>query len=867
MTSNAIRNDLLHPNEFIRGQSLRFLCKLREAEILEPLVPSVRQCLEHRHPYVRKNAVLAMFAIYKAFEFLLPDAPETIQTYLSAEADPGCRRNAFIMLINTKLPLAIQHFHSIAAHVANLDESLQLATIELIRKDCRNATAEKAKYIQTAFTLLTSSSACVKYEAASTLVVLTTHASAIKAAAGCYIDLAVKESDNNAKLILLDSIKELNEKNERVLDDLVMDILRVISSPDLDVRNKCLSLAMEMVTSRNVDAVIAFLKKELLKTHNEEYEKKNEYRQLIIQSIHSCAIKFSEVADSVVHVLMEFVGDANTGSAVDVIAFVREVVEKFPQLRLPITSHLLKTFTEMKTARVFRGALWIIGEYAADANTIQETFKKILETLGEIPILAAEERILEAANEDAVTDDGDKPKEDVKPVSSAPRILADGTYATESALVVSPKTKLDAAKLASKPPLRALILGGDFFVGAVLATALTKLSLRFQDLQDASQVAKNVLNTQAMLIMTSIIRVGKSEFVTSHIDEDSYDRIMLCLRVLASSPQDAVMKDAFLKECRNAFSRLVVHHDKSQKSKDSERNGVKVQPDDLISFRLLKGKKAAAEGDDALDSDLVRATGSADASDAYVSKLNRITQLTGYSDPVYAEAYVHVSQYDILLDILIVNQTNSTLQNLTVEFSTMGDLKLVERPQPQTIGPRGFHSIKSNIKVSSTETGVIYGNIVYDGASSLDMKCVIMNDIHIDIMEFIKPAVCNETQFRQMWTEFEWENKVNVNTNMRDIRAYLKHIMKCTNLNLLTADHALAGECGVLAANLYARSVFGEDALANISLELEPSSNADSGGSKIIGHVRIRSKTQGIALSLGDKISASQKGVSVTVGN
>jgi coatomer subunit beta len=43
--SNALRNDLLHPNEFIRGQTLRFLCKLKEADILEPLIPSVRACI------------------------------------------------------------------------------------------------------------------------------------------------------------------------------------------------------------------------------------------------------------------------------------------------------------------------------------------------------------------------------------------------------------------------------------------------------------------------------------------------------------------------------------------------------------------------------------------------------------------------------------------------------------------------------------------------------------------------------------------------------------------------------------------------------------------------------------------------------
>ena len=33
---------------------------------------------------------------------------------------------------------------------------------------------------------------------------------------------------------------------------------------------------------------------------------------------------------------------------------------------------------------------------------------------------------------------------------------------------------------------------------------------------------------------------------------------------------------------------------------------------------------------------------------------------------------------------------------------------------------------------------------------------------------------------------------------------------------------ALSGECGFMAANLYAKSIFGEDALANVSLEKNP---------------------------------------------
>lgn len=57
-----------------------------------------------------------------------------------------------------------------------------------------------------------------------------------------------------------------------------------------------------------------------------------------------------------------------------------------------------------------------------------------------------------------------------------------------------------------------------------------------------------------------------------------------------------------------------------------------------------------------------------------------------------------------------------------------------------------------------------------------------------------------------------------------------------------------------MAANLYARSVFGEDALVNVSIEKK-----EDGDGKIGGYIRIRSKTQGIALSLGDRITAVQR--------
>lgn len=53
-----------------------------------------------------------------------------------------------------------------------------------------------------------------------------------------------------------------------------------------------------------------------------------DYRQILIQAIHTCADRFPEVADSVVYVLMEFLGDASgaaSASAAEAVQFVKYV--------------------------------------------------------------------------------------------------------------------------------------------------------------------------------------------------------------------------------------------------------------------------------------------------------------------------------------------------------------------------------------------------------------------------------------------------------------------------------------------------------------------------------------------------------------
>ena len=62
-------------------------------------------------------------------------------------------------------------------------------------------------------------------------------------------------------------------------------------------------------------------------------------------------------------------------------------------------------------------------------------------------------------------------------------------------------------------------------------------------------------------------------------------------------------------------------------------------------------------------------------------------------------------------------------------------------------------------------------------------------------------------------------SQVTVRTSIDTLQGYLDHLMSITNMRCLTPAGALMGDCDYLAANLYAKSVFGEDALANLSIE------------------------------------------------
>lgn len=696
-------------------------------------------------------------------------------------------RNAFIMLIRAAPNLALSYLMDHLDSVHKFGTGMQQAVLELVKREVRADPSKKGAFIKIIFQLLNSSSAAVTYEAAGTLVVLSTAPTAVRAAASAYTQLLTTQSDNNIKLILLDRLGDLRKLHPKVMQESLMDVLRSLQSPSLDIRAKALDIALKLVAPRTVDEVVSLLKAEVLRTQEEvAMEHAAEYRGMLIRAIHKVAAKFPDVSGRIVLLLLDFL--ASKG-ADEIMAYAREVAETYPSLRADVIDKLQTGVSQADQAPVLRTALWVLGEYSEGPRAAASAHA-ILDALGEEPLRMDPDTVSRLSLTDGDRSPsvvGGKKKKDgaegdgaeggggpasgpgteatAGGGSKATTTLADGSYVSQVALGGSGAGMAAAAAAAKDAaegetpdqdlvPLRRLLLHGNFFLGACVASVLTKLALRVTSEAGPGDEAARDLTVRVALALCDLAELGVPSEPRFGPDEGCAAHIRHCLQLLLADQPDAATVQSWLTAPREAFrGALHVHGTAAARASaavEEEEDGhgmVGAEADALVSFRQLRSGVGLGAAEMTLDEagDLSRATGFGEDDSA----VKRVHPLTGSGDPVYAEATVTVHDYDMLLDIASTNASADTLDNCTLELYTQGDLKLVERPAPFTLAPGATHRVSVSVKVSSTETGCIFGSISFDTATRAENRVLHLDAIPLDLMDYLRPADCDLPNFRK----------------------------------------------------------------------------------------------------------------------
>lgn len=141
--------------------------------------------------------------------------------------------------------------------------------------------------------------------------------------------------------------------------------------------------------------------------------------------------------------------------AADVLVFVREIINKYPHSKPIILQRLLEIFGSVKSMKILRGTLWILGEYCDSIEDIQNLITLIRQSLGDIPIV--DDELKRAAGLVSGSNADDELKSTI--TTTQQLVTADGTYASQSAFVMSQANSNTIAK-DDRPVFRGFLLQG-----------------------------------------------------------------------------------------------------------------------------------------------------------------------------------------------------------------------------------------------------------------------------------------------------------------------------------------------------------------------------------------------------------------------
>ncbi|EAL49134.1 coatomer beta subunit [Entamoeba histolytica HM-3:IMSS] len=812
---NGLLQDLNHPNEYIRGITLKFLCHVSEKEIIQPLVNAILENMTHKHVYVRKATANAIGHIYQVDPSLVEHAGDILRKALKEEKDSMTRVVIFSVITRYLPEHAIKFLISIAQQITTFSEPFIMVVLKFIRLIYKSTPQFKSKYIEILGCLISSNSLMVKLEVASIFPLITGNAHVVTQSIQTLVDVVCSSSDVNVKIIGIQRIKMICSRYPKVIKgSCISSLLRMLSIPS--IRKDVLQLVMTSLAPRNAGEIVTALRKEIGKDDTG-------FVVEVLVALRKC----KEVNEGVEIDDVMFEALTTPELAKEAIEYIEYRLQG--EQRENTVARLIDFIEEVSDNKTLRSIIWMICEYCSHYDEVISMFKRLI-----VELPNKEETFIEKDIEEKETEEE---KKDNGIIESKTVVLADGTYGS---VIETFDKQTEKNKFFQKVGLRTMIEQMDSLVISSLAIGIAKICSKVTGKEG------NCIRAKGIQILLEVIKIEKKNETHNKMSQDCKEIIQNIIFIISGKKTEYNEQMKQIEEIEKNIRKEVEEGAKRKEHKDIH------QIDEKIHYEIFN--TADEEENEEKESRIEQIKG-----ERKLERLNNIVQLTGYSDPFYIEAIVTVTHFDITLDCLIMNQTPSTLQNITIELIPHGGMTVKTKPSPVTLGPGDFVRVSLGVKVDATTVGVISGYVNYDIAdknvtyNALDAN-LILNELRIEYLDQMRPCDVDIEVYQKKWMEYEWENKIPVDTECTDLKEYADLLCSIAKLQCITPAIMFCDSIGFLSANFYAKNLFDEDALINLS--------AEKIGNKISGWVRIRSKTQSLAINLGDRIVANQKRVS-----
>ncbi|UKJ88117.1 coatamer subunit beta [Theileria orientalis] len=827
LVCNALRNDLCSPNEFIRGAVLRLISRLNVFGLIQPLIPSIIDNIEHREPYVYRNALLCLTNISDHFgSDLITSSFKSVENFITSSDDVFGTVRAYKLLESCNLDLCIQFIIAIERNLLNLSPVVHLAILGSFDRFSSLNEDVAQMMARILFLLLQFSNDNSVLFYCSNLLLKYPHLNQMNVCCKSLIKVLLNESDLNVKIIIIDKLNmiqsssrttnrtvrskassssQLASKQDNVLENYVNDLLKGLSVSNLVITQKLLNLILKVTTKSNVESILTSLVKCFVKVDlnysNDEIAK---YRSLLVKSMFRLTRSHAVYVLSVLGGMLGYLTDANEMIAHQVSLLFYYVlstttsasitVDKRQEVVNKLLDQIVQNLNYIVSKDVLSNCLYIVGEYSNNYNVVNQLYELVTTKTETTSSRGAYNVILE-----------------------------DGSYSTNYTVGA---TEVGLHNLLSKN--RDILLFNTFSMtllklvhrsftsndgfAAANGTMANGTAGSYRDSGLGSGSAGNNMVEHSCLIIIKLINM---------VDKDvcCLKRLKMALLLLLGLLKE---RERYLKLIGTYLVLCASNDRMSVTGKLSEATGagtaglepfdVDIDLDDFFDSSApassmesalaaaptaLGGRTETVEstidvlptGGDGMSDGMDTSEaleGGADVLGTY-SKTHQFTSLT---DPIYVEGFVKLIGNKLYFYLFLENKTKDVLQNISLDLSTGSELELITPKKMVTLLPNTVKKMVMKFRIVGTGDTTLFGYVYFSFSNTIVLQCLTFNPINVSLYEFIKPSVIPPAVFRKNWDQFEWEHKINLTGVKVSPSELLEVIARFTNMAVVDSTNS-----------------------------------------------------------------------------
>ncbi|KAF5141306.1 coatomer subunit beta [Vairimorpha ceranae] len=200
--------------------------------------------------------------------------------------------------------------------------------------------------------------------------------------------------------------------------------------------------------------------------------------------------------------------------------------------------------------------------------------------------------------------------------------------------------------------------------------------------------------------------------------------------------------------------------------------------------------------------------------------LDNIVQLTGLSDPIYVEADVLFTRYEIILNVLLINQTEDYLQNMLFDFATSQNIRSVFLDLPKNMKARSAITKKLIFRVVDGSNGFISGSVTFkypneNGEYANQHYTLNFSEIKTYVSDFLESKTCEPLEFKSTWKKMTWENVYSMKMLTKlSLKNVFDKFIKLVNGTIIDFKE----DADILVANILCTTRQNDDIFFNVCL-------------------------------------------------